>query len=126
MTLENVLYTEQDILNDGNSIKNNIIAYVGINIIGHFGNCPTFEIICADTVPFSGFNNTKNIGYLIKAFCKLFEISDEDGLRLDEIEKVPCRLIFEGEGGWGGRCVGFGHFMKDKFVYSKNFAKIDE
>lgn len=126
MTLENITYTAQDIENDGNVIENNIIDYIDVNVIGHFNNCPTFEIICSNVTPFSGFNNTKNIGFLIKAFFKMFDLCEEDGISIDDIRRIPCRLIFEKEGGWGSRCIGFGHFMKDKFVYSKDFAKIDE
>lgn len=71
----------------------------------------------------SGYNNISNLGYIIRAFFEVIGLSEEDGLRLSEIKNVPCRLIFEG--GLGSRCVGFGHFMKDKFVLTEEFAKID-
>lgn len=51
---------------------------------------------------------------------------DEDGVRLTSLKSIPCRLVFNGESGWGSRCIGFGHFMKDKFVLTADFAKIDE
>lgn len=125
MKLEDIIKKDKDIIADGNSIENNIIETVNINIIGHFGNCPTFEVFCSNVSAFSGYNNTANLGFLIKAFCSLFDLCEEDGLRLNKVKNIPCRLIFEGDGGWGGRCIGFGHFMKNKFVYSKDFAKID-
>ena len=61
---------------------------------------------------------------LKKALSKDFDLSEEDGLRLTEIKSLPCRIILEG--GWSSKCVGFGHFMKDKFVLTEEFAKINE
>lgn len=61
------------------------------------------------------YNNIGNLGYVLRAFIELFDLSEEDGLCLTEIKRIPCRLIFEGEGGWGSKCIGFGHYMKDKF-----------
>ena len=126
MKLDDIIKTDKDIITDGNIIENNIIEIVNINVIAHFGNCPTFEITCSNVGCFQGYNNTQNLGFLIRAFYNLFDLNEEDGLRLNEIKKIPCRLIFEKEGGWGSKCIGFGHFMKNKFVYSKDFAKIDE
>lgn len=126
MKLNDIIKTQKDIIADGNSIENNIIETVDINVIAHFGNCPYFEITCSNVTPFSGYSNIHNLGFLIRAFYQLFDISDEDGLRINQIKNIPCRLIFEKEGGWGSKCIGFGHFMKNKFVYSKDFAKIDE
>jgi len=126
MKLNDIIKTQKDIIADGNSIENNIIETVDINVIAHFGNCPCFEITGFNVGCFAGYNNTQNLGFLIRAFYNLFGLSEEDGLRLNEVKKIPCRLIFEGDGGWGSKCIGFGHFMKDKFVYSNDFAKIDE
>ena len=126
MKLNDIIKTQSDIMADGNSIENNIIEAVNINVIAHFGNCPCLEITCSNVGAFSGYNNIGNLGWLIRAFYNLFEIAEEDGLILNEIKKIPCRLIFKGDGGWGSECIGFGHFMKDKFVYSKDFAKINE
>ena len=50
----------------------------------------------------------------------------------DIANNIPCRLIFESifepkdERIWGSRCIGFGHFMKDKFVFTDDFAKVNE
>lgn len=126
MKLNDIIKTQKDIIADGNSIENNIIEEVDVNVIAHFSNCPTFEITCSDVTPFSGYNNIRNLGFLIRAFYNLFELDEEDGLRLSKVKQIPCRLIFKGDGGWGSQCIGFGHFMKNKFVYSKDFAKIDE
>lgn len=126
MKLNDIIKTQKDIIADGNSIEYNIIETVDINVIAHFGNCPCFEITCFNVRCFQGYNNTQNLGLLIQAFYNLFGLNEEDGLRLNEIKKIPCRLIFEGDGGLGSQCIGFGHFIKDKFVYSNDFAKIDE
>lgn len=126
MKLNDIIKTQKDIITDGNSIENNIIETVDINVIAHFGNCSCFEITCSNVGCFQGYNNTQNLGFLIRAFYNLFELNEEDGLRLSRVKQIPCRLIFEGEGGLGSKCIGFGHFMKNKFVYSKDFAKINE
>ena len=126
MKLQDIIKTEKQIKEIGHSIENNIIEKVDINTIAHFGNVTCFEILCSNVCAMSGYNNIKNLGYIIKAFIELFDLSREDGLRLTEIKNIPCRLIFEGSGGWGSRCIGFGHFMKDKFVLTEDFAKVNE
>ena len=126
MKLEDVVKTEQEIKDMGHSIENNIITAVEVNVVAHVGNVTCFEISCENVWPMSSYNNLRNLGYIIKAFIELFDLSEEDGIRLSEIKNVPCRLIFEGSGGWGSKCIGFGHFMKDKFVLTKDFVKVDE
>ena len=126
MKLEDIIKTRQDIRDMGHTIENNIIEQVDVNTIAHFGNVTCFEIMCSNVCAMSTYNNTRNLGYIIKAFIELFDLSEGDGIRLSEIKNTPCRLIFEGSGGWGSKCIGFGHFMKDKFVLADDFAKIDE
>lgn len=53
-------------------------------------------------------------------------IDSHNGLRLTNIKNIPCRLIFNGKNSWGSKCIGFGHFMKDKFVLTEEFAKVNE
>lgn len=124
MKLEEITKTKKQIEEMGYNIENNIIEEVSIITIAHFGNVSCFEIVCSNVWAMSGYNNINNLGYIIKAFIKLFEMSKEDGVRLKELKNIPCRLIFEG--GWGSKCIGFGHFMKDKFVLTEEFAKLDE
>ena len=123
MKLKDIIKTQKQIEEMGYKIENNFIENVDVNTIAHFGNLTCFEIICTNVCPMSGYNNIGNLGYIIRAFFEVIGLSEEDGLRLSEIKNVPCRLIFEG--GWGSKCVGFGHFMKDKFVLTEEFAKID-
>ena len=124
MKLIDIIKTQKQIEEMGYKIENNIIEDLDVNTIAHFGNLTCFEIGCSNVYPMSCYNNIDNLGYIIRAFIELFDLSEEDGLRLTKIKNVPCRLIFEG--GYGSRCVGFGHFMKDKFVFTEEFAKVNE
>ena len=123
MELKDIIKTKKEIEEMGYKIENNFIENVDINTIAHFGNLTCFEIMCTNVCPMSGYNNIGNLGYIIRAFFEVIGLSEEDGMRLSEIKNVPCRLIFEG--GWGSRCVGFGNFMKDKFVLTSEFAQIN-
>ena len=123
MKLQDIIKTQKQLEEAGYKIKNNLIEEVSVNTIAHFGNVTCFEVLCEDVWAMRDYNNTKNLGYLIRAFFELFELSEEDGLRLSDIKNVPCRLVFTGP---FGRCIGFGHFMKDRFVLTEDFAKIDE
>lgn len=126
MCLDEIIKTKQELENMGYCIENNIIEFININTIAHFGNCTCLEIACSNVWPMSSYNNTRSLGYLIKAFIELFDISNEDGLRLTDIKNIPCRLVFNGRNSWGSQCIGFGHFMKDKFVLTEEFAKVNE
>ena len=92
------------------TIVNNMIDYVNIGVIGHFGNIPCFEIYCRNIVLYSGHNNLPNLGYLIRAFVELFDLTEDDGLRLNYARDIPCRLVFKGKPPpWGGKAVAIGH-----------------
>ena len=123
MNLKEIIKTQKQIEEMGYTIKNNIIKDVNINTIAHFNNVTCFEIECSNVCPMIGYNNIDNLGYILRAFIEMFDLSEEDGLRLTEIKNVPCRLIFEDD--WGSKCIGFGHFMKDKFVLTAEFVKIN-
>lgn len=124
MKLKEIIKTQKQLEEMGYKIKNNIIENVDINTIAHFGNITCFEIGCANICPMSAYNNISNLGYIIRAFIELFDLFEEDGLYLTKIKNLPCRIVLEN--GWGSKCVGFGHFMKDKFVLTEEFAKINE
>lgn len=124
MKLKEIIKTQKQLEEMGYEIENNIIENVDVNTIAHFGNVTCFEIGCTNVYPMSTYNNIGNLGYILRAFIELFDLSEEDGLRLTKIKSLPCRIILEG--GWGSKCVGFGHFMKDKFVLTEEFAKINE
>ena len=124
MKLTDIIKTKKQMEDMGYNVATNLIEKVNIKAIAHFGNVTCFEIMCSDICPMGGYNNIRNIGYLIKAFIELFELSREDGLRLTGIKNIPCRLIFEDS--LESRCIGIGHFMKDKFVLIKEFTRLDE
>lgn len=128
MNFQDIVKTKKEIDEIGYDIVNNIIERIDINTIAHFGNAVSFEIMCDCVMPMGNYVNTQNIGYILKSFIELFDLSREDGLRLSEITNVPCRLIFESKNGciWGSKCIGIGHFMKDKFVFIEDLAKINE
>ena len=124
MKLKEIIKTQKQIEEMGHKIENNLIEYVNINTVAHVGNLTSFKIECSNVCPMSRYNNINNLGYVLRAFIELFDLSKEDGLRLTEIKNIPCRLIFED--GPFSRCIGFGHFMKDKFVLTKEFARVNE
>jgi len=126
MKFEDIIKTEEEIIADGNSIENNIIVGSDIRCIGHFGNVVSLDIWTNNCSLFHAYNNTNNIGWQIKALVELFDLTDEDGFLLSKFKNIPCRIITEGSGGWGSKVIGFGHFMKDKFVYKEDFARITE
>lgn len=126
MKFEDIIKTEKEIIADGNSIENNIIIGSDISCIGHFGNVVSLNIWTNNCSLFHAHNNTDNIGWQIKALVELFDLTDEDGFLLSKFKNIPCRIIIEGSNSWGGKVIGFGHFMKDKFVYKDDFAKITE
>lgn len=123
MKLEDIILTEEEIEEKGYVIENNIIEQIDINVIGHFNNCSSLSIRGRNLRIFGGYNNNSNLSFLLKAFVELFEISDEDGLNIRSISNLPCRVVFSQK---FGRCIGFGHFMKDKFVLIKEFNNIDD
>lgn len=124
MKLKNIIKTKSQIEEMGFSVENNLIKDVNISIIAHYGRVVCLEVCCYDVYVMYRYNNTKNLGYILKAFVELFELDEDDNLRLTKIKNIPCRLVFEGGG--SSRCIGFGHFMKDKFVLTDEFARIDE
>ena len=126
MKLSEIIKTKDQIINDGNSIENNIIRGCDIVCIGHFGNMVSLDIWAETCSLFHDYNNTDNIGWLIKGLVELFDLTDEDGFILTKFKNIPCRIITAGSGGWGSKVIGFGHFMKDKFIYKDDFAKITE
>lgn len=122
MKLDSVIRCKNDIESVGDVIENKIIETIDVNVIGHFGNAVSLEIFCKSVAPMSGHSNTQNIGYIIRAIIELLDLSGDNGIRLSEIKNIPCRVVYDRQ----YRCIGIGHFMKDRFVYIKDLLKIDE
>lgn len=123
MKLKDIIKKKSEILADGHEIENEMIHGADINIVGHFNNAVSLNIWtgCCCLIPAS--NNTKNLGYIIRAIIELLDLTEEDGYTFNKIENIPIRIISDG---WGSKVLGFGHFMKDQFVYTDDLLKITE
>lgn len=122
----NIIKTKSQIENMGYGIENNIIERVDVNCIGHFDNLVTLQIVCKNVWAMSGYNNTANIGFIIKKLVELLDLTQEDGIRLSDIKNIPCRIVYEDPNcSWGAKCVGIGHFMEDRFVLVDDLAKFE-
>lgn len=116
----------KDVLANGCSVENNLVS-LDVQVIGHFGNSVSLVIAAKNVIPYSAYNNTENIGIIIKYLVELLGIEKEDGLFISDVKDVPARLIFDSkEPGWGAKCVGIGNFMEDKFVMFDVLAKMDK
>lgn len=125
-SVNDIIKTKSQIEEMGYGIENNIIEKVDVNCIGHFGNCVTFEIQCKNVYAMCHYNNTANLGFIIKKFIELMGLTDEDGIRLSNIRNVPCRIVYaDPHCSYGSRCMGIGHFMENKFVLIDDLAKFE-
>lgn len=123
MKLKEILKTKAEIEADGHEIDNNIIRGADIGVIGHFGNAVSLNVYTDNCCLIHDRNNTGNLGFLIRALVELFDLTEEDGFSFSKIKDIPCRIISDG---WGSKVLGFGHFMKDRFVYTADFMRITE
>lgn len=119
MKFEDIIKTKDEIIADGNSIENNIIVSIDIRCIGRYENMVSLEVLATNCLLYNAYSNTDNIGWQFKALVELFDLSKEDGFYLSRFKNIPCRIIT-----YGPKVIGFGHFMKDKFVYNEDFARI--
>lgn len=126
ITLKSIIKTEAELKELGYCVQNNIIKRVVIDTAEfNFCNSVYLKVICSNTCSM-GLSHKGNIDYLISSYIELFDLPEEDGLPSREIKSIPCRLIFNSpNGSLGSRCIGFGHFMKDKFVLTDDFVMIN-
>lgn len=124
LELKDIIRTADEIKDMGYTIENNIIESVDVVVDGHFGNAVCLRIMGKNLHILYGYNNTNNVGLLIKSFVELFDLEEDKGCSLSKLKKIPCRIVLKG--GHLGTCVGFGHFMNDEFVLTDEFLKITE
>lgn len=102
--------------------KNGIMKALDIEVIGHFGNA-----VCVDApicyyndgvyvFPFNGIVSTLSCGILIKVIFDLFDIHEEDGIKLSKIKNIPCRIAFN-----DNKTIAVGNFIKNKFMIVDEF-----
>lgn len=125
MKLNDIIKTKADIEADGCHIENNMIRGADISVIGHFGNVVSLNIWTDNCCIIHDYNNTGNLGLIIHAVTELLDLTCEDGFSFNKIKDVPIRIITDSDG-WGSKVIGFGHFMKERFVYTKDLVKITE
>ena len=123
MKLSDILCTREQVLKNRWTIDNDMIKGADIAVVGHFGNAVSLNVWTTCCCLFHNHDNTQNLGILIKALVELFDLTDEDGYSFSKIKDIPCRII---SGGFGTKVIGFGHFMKDKFVYTDDLQKLTE
>lgn len=118
-TYKDILKTEKNL--KGLCIENNILKSIDVNVIGHFGNISTLEMLFEDCCLFSHYNLSNVMGDVLKCIFECLELSEDNGKRLSDVKNVPVRIIYTSS---FGNAVGFGHFMKDKFLLVEDVIAI--
>lgn len=123
-TYKDICKTQKELLEKNFSIENNILKSIEINLIAHFGNIATLEMFFENCCLFSGYNLGATIPFILKSIIEILDLSEEDGLRISQIKNVPVRIVLQGNG--LGRIVGFGNFMKDRFVIAEDLIELSK
>ena len=121
-TYKDIVKTQMQLETQGYYIENNMITSIDLNVIAHFGNITCLEMFFTNCALFSDCNIGGLLPDVLKAIVEVLEIENEDGLRISKIKNIPCRIVTKGEG--FGKVVGFGHFMKQKFVLADDLIKM--
>lgn len=112
-TYKDILKTKNELTDDGYVIENTMLKYMDIDIIGHFGNITTFNMVTNCCCIFSNYNMGAILSDVIKCVVEVLNLSEEDGLHLSEIKNIPIQIVSKG---WGSKVEGFGCFLGDRFV----------
>lgn len=99
--------------------QNSMINKIDISLIGHFGNVVTVEVKTIHGNLFGQWTATCCVGKVLQVLYDLLDLTDENRRSLSSVYKVPCRILRD----YGGRIVGLGHFMEDKFVIEEELFK---
>lgn len=120
-TYKDILKTKKELTDDGYVIENAMLEYMDIDIIGHFGNITTFNMVTNCCCIFSNYNMRAILSDVIKCVIEVLNLSEEDGLHLSKIKKIPIQIVSKG---WGGKVEGFGYFLGDEFVMVDEVIKL--
>lgn len=99
---------------EGMQIENNMVDSIEVVVVGHFGNIVTLGMSFTNCCLFSQYNLGGYLGDVLKVIVEVLDLTDDNGVYISKIKNVPVRIVFES--GWGSKAIGFGHFMKDRFV----------
>lgn len=119
-TYKDIVKSQSDLKNY--HIENNMLEAIEINVIGHVGNLTTLEMFFTNCCLFSQYNLGNLIGTVLKVIFEVLELTEDNGLRLSKVKNVPVRIVSENS--WGSKVIGFGHFMKDRFVLVEDVIAI--
>lgn len=117
---KDIVKTQSDLKD--HHIENNMLEAIEINVIGHVGNLTTLEMFFSNCCLFSQYNLGNLIGTVLKVIFEVLELTEDNGLRLSKVKNVPVRIVSENS--WGSKVIGFGHFMKDRFVLVEDVIAI--
>lgn len=106
----------------GMQIENNMVDSIEVVVVGHFGNIVTLDMFFTNCCLFSQYNLGGYLGDVLKVIVEVLDLTDDDGVRISKIKNIPVRIV--SESGWGSKVVGFGHFMKDRFVLVEDVIEL--
>lgn len=105
---------------NGKYIENNILKSLDVSLNAHFGNTVTCEMMFTNCCLFSQYNLGELVADVLKAIVECLELSEEY-LRISSIKNIPVRIVCDN---MFGKVIGFGHFMKDRFVLTDDVIEM--
>lgn len=120
-TYKDILKTKKELIDDGYVIENAMLECMDVDIIGHFGNITTFNMITNCCRIFSNYNMGAILSEVIKCVVEVLNLSEEDGLHLSKVKNIPIQIVSKGI---GSKVEGFGCFIGDRFVMVDNVIEL--
>lgn len=112
-TYKDIIKSKTELENNGYTVENAMLEYMDIDIIGHFGNITTFNMITNCCCIFSNYNMGAILSEVIKCVIEVLNLSEEDCLHLSKLKNIPIQIVSKGV---GSKVEGFGCFLGDRFV----------
>lgn len=116
---EHPFVSEAELKKLGYTYQNEMIKKIDINIIGHFGNVVTVEILATSGFVLHGYGMTRSVGLFLQALYALLDLEEEDGRLLSSVRNIPCRIVTDGT-----KRIGIGNYIADKFLLECDVANI--